>query len=147
MEYLGFCAYTLCEGHGLLMPGNPEIGLCKRNNKCYAFSSSEAAELFMELPKRFDFEFSIVQLARDRLQLIGLLDVFEIMEAAQYRVADMAQLPEFPVRKCEIDVQTETHPIPYYHCKDYTWNVWELRRKAIELVIIIRLFSKSTEFK
>lgn len=31
-------------------------------------------------------------------------------------------------------VQTMVHPVPCYHDKDYTWNIWDLRYKAIKLV-------------
>lgn len=36
--------------------------------------------------------------------------------------------------KREIEIQTETHPIASYKDPKYTWNEWELRRRAIQMV-------------
>jgi Domain of unknown function len=138
MEFLGFCAYTLCEAGGLLLPASPGIGLCKRNDKFYAFSSVEAGELFMELPKRY--EFAMGQLVRDKVQLISLLGAFDTLQ----QQASEAR-PEFVAGMCEVEVQTELHPIPFRQDKDYVWNVWDLRRKAIQLTDLVDRRTRSAQ--
>jgi hypothetical protein len=44
----------------------------------------------------------------------------------------------------ERECQTDLHPIPFHKDESYVWNLWDLRRKAIELVRqiknIIKLF-------
>lgn len=39
------------------------------------------------------------------------------------------------------EVQTVTHPIETYIEKDYSWNIWDYKRKAVKLVRINYLFS------
>jgi Domain of unknown function len=140
MEFLGFCAYTLCEAGGLLLPANPGIGLCERNDKFYAFNSVEAGDLFMELPKRY--EFAMAQLVRDKIQLIGLLGAFD---ALQHQTPESLSRPEFTAGMCEAEVQIELHPIPYCQDKDYVWNVWDLRRKAIQLTNLVDRRTRSAQ--
>lgn len=40
------------------------------------------------------------------------------------------------------EVQTDLHPIPSNKDSSYVWNLWDLRRKAIELVNPNRLIPK-----
>lgn len=42
-------------------------------------------------------------------------------------------------------MQTETHPVPRSHDKDYTWNIWDYRRKAIQLANIRKCKTTSTQ--
>ena len=39
----------------------------------------------------------------------------------------------------EVGVQTDTHIIDTYKDPNYEWNEWELRRKALMLVIILKI--------
>lgn len=50
VEYEAFCAWTLLKTDGLLFPSDLSIGLIRNKNQYYAFSSVEAAELFMQNP-------------------------------------------------------------------------------------------------
>lgn len=34
----------------------------------------------------------------------------------------------------EREIQTELHPVPCRKDESYVWNLWDLRRKAIDLV-------------
>ena len=42
---------------------------------------------------------------------------------------------EVPVKKADCGTQTDTHFMESNIVKTYEWNEWELRRKAIKLVI------------
>ena len=41
---------------------------------------------------------------------------------------------EKPITKCDAGAQTDTHILETNMVKNYEWNEWELRRKAIKLV-------------
>ena len=41
---------------------------------------------------------------------------------------------EKPITKSESGCQTDTHILEHNIVKDYEWNEWELRRKALKLV-------------
>lgn len=46
-------------------------------------------------------------------------------------------LPEVEgVKTCEISIQTPTHVMESYKDPKYSWNEWELRRRAIQTVPI-----------
>lgn len=45
----------------------------------------------------------------------------------------------------EREVQTELHPVPFHKDENYVWNVWELRRKAIELANLRRKKTSSAQ--
>lgn len=47
----------------------------------------------------------------------------------------------------EVETQTETHPIPSNVDKNYHWNIWDLRRKAIDLANLMKCETNSTQTK
>lgn len=51
LEYLGFCSFVLAESK-ILLPSNPEMGVCIWDLKNYAFSSLQAASIFLKSPDR-----------------------------------------------------------------------------------------------
>lgn len=46
LEYLGFCSLVLAESK-ILLPSNPEMGVCIWDLKNFAFSSPQAADIFL----------------------------------------------------------------------------------------------------
>uniref|UniRef100_A0A8C5UB99 Cilia- and flagella-associated protein 206 n=1 Tax=Malurus cyaneus samueli TaxID=2593467 RepID=A0A8C5UB99_9PASS len=52
IQYHGFCAHSIGV-KGLILPGNPAIGVLKHKEKCYAFSSKEVAYIFAQDPDNF----------------------------------------------------------------------------------------------
>uniref|UniRef100_H3DPD6 Cilia- and flagella-associated protein 206 n=1 Tax=Tetraodon nigroviridis TaxID=99883 RepID=H3DPD6_TETNG len=53
LQFNGFCGYTFVCRDGLLLPGNPKLGVLKHEWKFYAFSSREAALEFASRPDVF----------------------------------------------------------------------------------------------
>uniref|UniRef100_A0A8C7SXB7 Cilia- and flagella-associated protein 206 n=1 Tax=Oncorhynchus mykiss TaxID=8022 RepID=A0A8C7SXB7_ONCMY len=53
LQYNGICGYTLVKKDGLLLPGNPSIGVLKHREKYYVFSSKEAALRFGSKPDEY----------------------------------------------------------------------------------------------
>ena len=45
-----------------------------------------------------------------------------------------------PVTKCDMGTQTDTHLVESNIVQSYEWNEWELRRKAIKLVISMYVY-------
>lgn len=45
------------------------------------------------------------------------------------------QMIKAPVTKSDMGTQTDTHFVESNIVRSYEWNEWELRRKAIKLVI------------
>lgn len=76
--------------------------------------------------------FSVIEFSRAYPELIVFLDIFEDVKLFR---DDYHRVQSNVVIKAtnEIDTQTELHPIPQNRDKDYTWNIWDLRRRAIQL--------------
>ncbi|KAM9018713.1 cilia- and flagella-associated protein 206 isoform 2-T2 [Ara ararauna] len=137
IQYHGFCAYAIGV-KGLTLPGNPAIGILKHKEKCYVFSSKEAAYIFAQDPDRF-IQLN-VEKAKEYAELIQLLELhhqFEyLVPYAQARTPDECLMK--PTVKCDSSSQTDTHILPPTIVTSYEWNEWEMRRKAIKLANLRR---------
>ncbi|XP_014636589.1 PREDICTED: UPF0704 protein C6orf165 homolog isoform X3 [Ceratotherium simum simum] len=133
IQYRGFCAYTFAATDGLLLPGNPAIGILKYKEKYYTFNSRDAAYSFAENPENYiDL---IREKAKKNAELIQLLELHQQLETlipySQMKDVDKHYIK--PITKCESGTQTDTHILPPTIVRSYEWNEWELRRKAIKL--------------
>ncbi|NWV85113.1 CF206 protein, partial [Dasyornis broadbenti] len=137
IQYHGFCAHSIGV-NGLTLPGNPAIGILKHKQKCYVFSSKEAAYIFAQDPDKF-IQLN-VEKAKEYAELIQLLELhhqFEyLVPHAQARNANKCSMKPLP--KCDSSTQTDTHILPPTIVRSYEWNEWELRRKAIKLANLRR---------
>lgn len=74
------------------------------------------------------------------IQLILFFDIYNIVKLTKRCQIDVdAQVDQTDENNpgastTDRDIQTELHPIPYHKDESYVWNLWDLRRKAIELV-------------
>lgn len=147
LEYYGFCTWMLSQGRGILIPGIPDLGIVLYNSTNYVFSAPDLAPMFEDNPEKVMHK--IIEAGRHRIELIRLLDTYEHMKHYYYEaysacgpfevVADTAK------PTAEVEVQTELHPIPYNIDKDYMWNVWDIRRKAIQLTNLRKCKTKSAQ--
>ncbi|XP_031960905.1 cilia- and flagella-associated protein 206 isoform X2 [Corvus moneduloides] len=137
IQYHGFCAHSIGV-KGLTLVGNPAIGILKHKEKCYVFSSKEAAYIFAQDPDKF-IQLN-VEKAKEYPELIQLLELhhqFEyLVPHAQARNASKYSMKPPPKR--DSGTQTDTHILPPTIVRSYEWNEWELRRKAIKLANLRR---------
>ncbi|KAE8602640.1 hypothetical protein XENTR_v10014067 [Xenopus tropicalis] len=132
-QYHGFCGFTVATKDGLLIPGNPDIGVLKHRERFYVFNSKQAATTFAQDPDHYiDL---IGEKAKQCAELIQLLELHQ--QFASITPHSQAQADEKlfikPVTKCNSSTQTDTHLVETNIVKSYEWNEWELRRKAIKL--------------
>ncbi|XP_026913092.2 cilia- and flagella-associated protein 206 isoform X5 [Acinonyx jubatus] len=145
IQYRGFCAYTFATTDGLLLPGNPAIGILKYKEKYYTFNTRDAAYLFAESPENYiDL---IKEKAKKNAELIQLLELHQQFETlipySQMKDVDKHHIK--PITKCESSTQTDTHILPPTIMRSYEWNEWELRRKAIKLANLRRKVTHSVQ--
>ncbi|KFU98846.1 PREDICTED: UPF0704 protein C6orf165 homolog, partial [Pterocles gutturalis] len=137
IQYHGFCAHAIGV-KGLTLPGNPAIGILKHRERCYVFSSKEAAYIFAQDPDKF-IRLNIEK-AKEHAELIQLLELrhqFEyLVPYTQARNASKCSMKL--TAKCDSGTQTDTHILPPTIVTSYEWNEWELRRKAIKLANLRR---------
>lgn len=92
----------------------------------------------------YRYIFSVIEISRYHPELIVFLDIFD--EVKLFR-DDYHRVHSNVVLKAtnEIDTQTDLHPIPFKRDKDYTWNIWDLRRRAIQLANIRKCNTTSAQ--
>jgi hypothetical protein len=83
----------------------------------------------------------ILELMLCNVQLILFFDIYNIIKLSKNCQIDVdASVDQSDVHagatSTEREVQTELHPVPYRKDEGYVWNLWDLRRKAIELVSV-----------
>ncbi|KAJ7396943.1 hypothetical protein BTVI_140040 [Pitangus sulphuratus] len=144
IQYHSFCAHAIGV-KGLILPGNPAIGILKHKAKYYVFSSKEAAYTFAQDPDKF-IQLN-VEKAKEYAELIQLLELHHHFEylfpRAQARIADKCLMK--PTAKCDSSTQTDTHILPPTIVRSYEWNEWELRRKALKLANLRRKLTHSMQ--
>ncbi|XP_067841008.1 cilia- and flagella-associated protein 206 [Heptranchias perlo] len=129
VQYRGFCAYTFAARHGLLLRGNPDIGILKHQEKYYSFSSKEAASAFAQKP-----DYYIAMAAEEAKQSPELIQLLELHQQFS-SVTPYAQAEKClqSIVKRDNSTQTDTHILEPNIVQSYEWNEWELRRKAMKL--------------
>ncbi|XP_076780103.1 cilia- and flagella-associated protein 206 [Arvicanthis niloticus] len=145
IQYRGFCGYTFAATDGLLLPGNPSIGILKYKEKYYTFSTKDAAYSFAENP---DHYINVIkEKAKKNAELIQLLELHQQFETlipySQMRDVDKHYIK--PITKCDNSTQTDTHILPPTTLRSYEWNEWELRRKAIKLANLRQKITHSVQ--
>ncbi|XP_037700514.1 cilia- and flagella-associated protein 206 isoform X3 [Choloepus didactylus] len=141
IQYRGFCAYTFAKTDGLLLPGNPAIGILKYKEKYYTFKNRDAAYSFSENPEKYLY--LIKEKARKNAELIQLLELHQQFETL-IPYSQMKDVDKHikPITKCESSTQTDTHILPPTIERSYEWNEWELRRKAIKPICDRKLLTR-----
>ncbi|XP_034384136.1 cilia- and flagella-associated protein 206 [Cyclopterus lumpus] len=139
LQYDGVCGSTLVSRDGLLLPGNPHIGVLKHEEKLYVFSSKEAALKFASSPG--DFIAAVAEKAKLFPELIQLLRLHQQFSELQPGESFLAK----SVTKCESGTQTDVHPVETNVARSYDWNEWELRRKAIKLADLRTKLTRSVQ--
>ncbi|XP_050993880.1 cilia- and flagella-associated protein 206 [Labeo rohita] len=145
LQYKGFCGFTLVKKNGLLLPGNPNIGVLKHKEKYYTFSCKSAAYEFTS--KADEFVSAVVEMAKRWPELIQLLQLHqEFASVTPYSEMQSGQkLLVKTISKSDASMQTEIHPLETNIVKSYEWNEWELRRKAIKLANLRNKVTRSMQ--
>ncbi|CAL8103925.1 unnamed protein product [Calicophoron daubneyi] len=144
MEFKGFCAWSIIRHQGLLVRSDLSMGLMllPPENKLYAFSSPEAAMDFVAAADHFLN--AIPDVVRRLPELIQFLKLGYVFSKGIPSQAS-AHLVERPLGRVEAGMQTEVHPIESYIDKNYEWNEWELRKKALKLANLRKKATSSVQ--
>ncbi|KAJ8715798.1 hypothetical protein PYW07_010280 [Mythimna separata] len=139
-EFLGFCA--LCLGVGALVPSNIKLGLIKHKNRYYGFCCVKMATRFSREPERYVNE--VLNYARNNTHLINLLNIVELVFNAK-DIDDLVVVRQPRIKVFNKDIQTETHPLDEYKQKNYSWDLWEWKRRACQWANIVNCQTHSTQ--
>ncbi|RLN31697.1 hypothetical protein BBJ28_00008156 [Nothophytophthora sp. Chile5] len=142
LEYQGFCPWTVVERGGLLLPGDPSLGVVQYRNAYHVFVNERALGEFMIHPRRYVQ--GVLHLATRQPALIYLLRLQEafpnITLAALLKMCHRFRsegahplLAPAPSQKVDASTATPTHFVEKRLDCNYDWNEWSLRRKAIKI--------------
>lgn len=150
LEYQGFCGWTVANRHGLLLPGKPSLGVVKYKGACYVFAHAVALKAFLERPEAV--KEAVLDTAAKNPELVHLLrlqdqypgtSIARIIAAHAKQRATRNSFQNFldiddtaagllePAARCDASTETPTHFVEEHVDRNYEWNEWELRRRAL----------------
>jgi hypothetical protein len=121
---------------GLLIPGKPNLGVFVYREKHCVFCDEKAINSFLENPQGFIN--GVLDRCRENPELIHLLrleDQFKGLRLSPYG-ADEGGIGLSTKLMVDKGVNTPTHFLEKNYDSNYCWNVWELRKKAIQMANI-----------
>lgn len=147
LDYLGFCLVNIVE-QGLLMPGKPNLGVFKYNDKYCVFADLESIEKFVAEPNKYLD--AVVEKCRYMPELIHLLkmqDHFPDASLAALLQGRDGMHPLFSISAplmVDKGIETPTHIVEKHIEPNYHWNEWDLRKKALQMANIRKKVTVST---
>ncbi|KAG3114444.1 hypothetical protein PI124_g6380 [Phytophthora idaei] len=145
LEYQGFCPWTVVERGGLLLPGDPSLGVVQYRNAYHVFVNERALGEFMIHPRRYvqgvlhraARQPALIYLLRlqesfPNITLSSLLKMCHRFRAEGARGVHPLLAPP-PSQKVDASTATPTHFVEKRIDYNYDWNEWNLRRKAIKI--------------
>ncbi|KAF4029201.1 hypothetical protein GN244_ATG19082 [Phytophthora infestans] len=145
LDYQGFCPWTVVERGGLLLPGDPSLGVVQYRNAYHVFVNERALGEFMIHPRRYvqgvlrraGRQPALIYLLRlqesfPNITLSSLLKMCHRYRAEGARGMHLLLAP-LPSQKVDASTATPTHFMEKRIDYNYDWNEWNLRRKAIKI--------------
>ena len=152
LEYQGYCPHTVVHRDALLLPGNPALGVIRYRGSFYVFTTEDGLNAFMEDPGRYTG--GVVDIARRYPELIHLLRLQEFFPKAsldrilQNKAAITGTHPllsDGPVVMKDQSTGTPVHFIERNIDPNYSWNEWELRRRALQVANLKKCKTSSAQ--
>ena len=148
LDFLGFCLVNIVE-EGLLMPGKPNLGVFKYNEKYCVFADQDQIDKFIQDPDKYLM--SVVEQCRRMPELIHLLkmqDHFPDASLAALLQGKDGMHPLFSISAplmVDKGVETPVHFIEKNIEPNYHWNEWDLRKKALQMANIRKKVTVSAQ--
>eukprot|EP00944_MAST-04C_sp_MAST-4C-sp1_P014701 g14701.t1 len=140
LEYQGYCPHTVVHRDALLLPGNPALGVIRYRGGYYVFTTEAGLNAFEEDPGRYIN--GIIDAARRSPELIHLLRLQDNFPKANLTqlISSNAQsdsvhplLSDAPPVMVDKANGTPVHFVERHIDPSYSWNEWELRRRALQV--------------
>jgi len=153
LELESFCAYTVVQRDGLLLPASIDF-VAKYRERLYGFVDQAALDAFVAEPAKYLT--AVLSAAKRMPELIHMLRLQEYFPAAsiaeimrQYSQGVVGtggqSLLSAPRSFQDSCVQTPTHFIEKNIDQSYEWNEWALRRRALHLANLRQKVTKSQQ--
>lgn len=149
LEYQGFCPWTVVERGGLLLPGDPSLGVVQYRNAYHVFVNERALGEFMTRPQRYvrgvrraaAKQPALIYLLRlqDTFPRLSLSSLLKLCQGFQSETGVAHPASVHPLlappssQKVDASTSTPTHFVDKHMDFQYEWNEWRLRRRALQL--------------
>ncbi|ETW00015.1 hypothetical protein H310_07455 [Aphanomyces invadans] len=140
LEYQGYCPWTLVRRGGLLLPGDPSLGVIQFRNAYHVFVNERALEEFMVDPAQFvGIVHDMVVRKPELIYLLRLQETFpdtsmaSLLRLTNNRTHVHPLLAPHAVQKVDAGTSTPTHFVEKNMDVNYEWNEWSLRRRAVKI--------------
>nr|CCA20014.1 conserved hypothetical protein [Albugo laibachii Nc14] len=149
LEYQGFCPWTVVQRGGLLLPGDPSLGVIQYQNAYHVFVNEQAVNEFLADPNHYIRGILDVAVRQPALiYLLRLHDAFPNIslssllqlcsESTRENTSKHEQSFSFlsapnSCQKVDASTGTPVHFIEKHWDSQYDWNEWSLRRKALQI--------------
>lgn len=138
--YNGFCPVTLVDRRGLLLHGTPDVfGAVNHKDKFYAFASELYLRKFMRRPEKYlEAVRHAVQSAPELISVLSLRDEFPEIVGTSKRSSGGSESGVHPLmassapQMVDAGTATPTHFVEKKLDYNYSWNEWDLRRRAVQ---------------
>jgi uncharacterized protein (DUF1499 family) len=148
LDMQGFCIVTLTEKEGLVIPGNPQIGVVQYKELVLCFVSRAAMIRFIDDPEKYIKKSHALPNAHPGLiELIGFDDVFPASSLKSILKGTAGVKISTAPMKADAATGTPVHFVEENFDPTYEWNEWTMRQKALKLADIRKKTTSTTQTK
>ena len=149
LETQGYCPWTIVMRGGLLIPGDPALGVIRYKGRHYSFSSVAAMCGFCQDPDKFvDGLVSVARRQPALVHLLGLQPYIPVSDIADFLSADDSTPHRSTNGRPAVDAQTQlsderinTDELDPH----YEWNEWRMRERIIKMANLCNMRTTSTQ--
>lgn len=143
LDFQGFCIHTLVARKGLLVPGNPALGVVRYAGRYCVFATERAMAEFCSEPERFFG--SVREACYKQPEFIHLLRVHEDFPRSSLQAILAMMSGQQSVMLADVACETPVHFQDSNIDKSYEWNEWKLRQEALHVADIRRKTTSTTQ--
>ncbi|OQR93249.1 hypothetical protein THRCLA_08495 [Thraustotheca clavata] len=140
LEYQGYCPWTIVQRGGLLLPGDPSLGVIQYHNAYHVFVNEHALNDFMANPDKYIAAVHAYVVHKPELiYLLRLQESFpetsmaSLMKLLNNKTQVHPLLAPHAVLKVDASTSTPVHFVEKNIDVNYEWNEWSLRRRALRV--------------
>jgi hypothetical protein len=143
LDFQGFCIHTLVSQGGLLLPGDPALGVVRYAGRYCVFATERALQDFCAEPDKYFG--SVREVCYKHPELIHLLRIHEDFPKSSLLAIIQQTAGSQAVSQADAGTETVLHPVESNIDKSYEWNEWALRREALHMADIRQKSTSATQ--
>jgi hypothetical protein len=155
----GYCIWSVVSIKGLMLEGNPDLGIVEYDNSFYTFVNSTALKEFVQKPAYYIEQLKMLISKNSEhlylLQASSLFpDEFNLLfpstddENIDFNSFDHSKVINDQLhsdQKCDASTETPTHFVDKYIDYHYYWNEWDARRQILKVVNLTKCKTRAQQ--